>query len=96
MRETLLLFIVLTEYCSSSCLFCPVLSSLMLTLHPVIMTPSRFQCTNSQCQMYTTTSVNIVKSLNCRMNIFGIEMMMLKLTLNISDWSPAKTKLMLR
>ncbi len=28
MRETLLLFIVLTEYCSSSCLFCPVLSSL--------------------------------------------------------------------
>ena len=27
MRETLLLFIVLTEYCSSSCLFCPVLSS---------------------------------------------------------------------
>ena len=30
MRETLLLFIVLTEYCSSSCLFCPVLSSLKL------------------------------------------------------------------
>ena len=30
MRETLLLFIVLTEYCSSSCLFCPVLSSLTL------------------------------------------------------------------
>ena len=28
MRETLLLFIVLTEYSSSSCLFCPVLSSL--------------------------------------------------------------------
>ncbi len=27
MRETLLLFIVLTKYCSSSCLFCPVLSS---------------------------------------------------------------------
>ena len=28
MHETLLLFIVLMEYCSSSCLFCPVLSSL--------------------------------------------------------------------
>ena len=31
MRETLLLFIVLTEYCSSSCLFCPVLSSFKAT-----------------------------------------------------------------
>ena len=33
MRETLLLFIVLTEYCSSSCLFCPVLSSLRTNDH---------------------------------------------------------------
>ena len=33
MRETLLLFIVLTEYCSSSCLFCPVLSSCTKTIY---------------------------------------------------------------
>ena len=37
MRETLLLFIVLTEYCSSSCLFCPVLSSLNIKNHRKII-----------------------------------------------------------
>ena len=59
MRETVLLFIVLTEYCSSSCLFCPVLSSLtkVVTIrypHPhdtirIVILESRYDTYRDTC-----------------------------------------------